>query len=266
MLYYENTTNVKIVQSGAVNEVYRFLDSRLNYGNFADVPPYRSDDENSGNSYDYESSLYRTKTCCRRLIDSNVFQYQKPKEMLLPDSSPVFPPTHLVLTKKDKTQDLGSALGDFFNFMKRFEYELEKDLKYVCVPEFHKLGGIHFHTIFFNQDYIHQRQILNIWANKNSTADYSAYIQRADRIRGIGRYVTKYISKSFFDSRFKGHKKYHPSNGLIRPKIIYNQEENEKTLADLSAFVPSYQKNYVSKYNGNVQYSLYDLPLKARFA
>jgi hypothetical protein len=286
--YFEHT-NLKIVQSGAIFEQNRYLDYPVNYGSFINCKPYSLE---TVPQTEEEKLCYinRIKVRFRRLVQANVKQYPKP--LALPPFKPQdaipylaippikqpnsvvempagievrsfavpnpYPPTLLTLTKKDKSQNMGSALGDFFNFIKRFEYGLGKNLKYISVPEYHKKGGIHFHTIFFNQDYMRQRDILDIWANRNSVSDYSVDIRRADRIGSLGLYLLKYMKKSFSDERFKGHKKYHPAHDLIQPQIFYEQEKCEQISAFLTDDKLVFKKDIKSKYVGRIEYKMFD--------
>lgn len=135
-------------------------------------------------------SSNRAKHQVRRLIIGNIYHYQQ------------YRPTFLTLTYKENMQDLRQANKDFRLFIKRLDYQTGQKLRYIAVPEYQERGAIHYHILLFNLPYLKGELIEKIW--RHGSTD----IRLAYRGKGIFNYMTKYLTKSYGDTRFKHSKRY----------------------------------------------------------
>lgn len=107
-------------------------------------------------------------------------------------------------------------------------------LKYICIPELHKDGAVHFHALIANfngklKDSGHKTQQGNIIYNLTG---YRAGLSTASpldgNIDGVANYVAKYVTKGLVSSF--NHKRYFCSRNLSRPLKIRNSSLFRKTL------------------------------------
>lgn len=108
------------------------------------------------------------------------------------------------------------------------------NLKYICIPELHKDGAVHFHALIANfngklKNSGHKTQQGNIIYNLTG---YRAGLSTASpldgNIDGVANYVAKYVTKGLVSSF--NHKRYFCSRNLSRPVKIRNSSLFRKTL------------------------------------
>jgi hypothetical protein len=254
MRIYSDSTDTKIVQSGAIIEVFSYENSRLNFGNYVDVQgqflnPPKS--ELTQDEIDKKNRIQQSysKLKATRLIDANCHAYIKTKRE-------PYAPVMLTLTTKDNIPDLSITNPMLTLFIKRFNYELGDKtayLKYVAIPEWQERGAVHYHVALFNMPFVAHSKLTDIWG------EGYIWLTRTDRTRSVGRYLTKYMTKGFGDSRFKNHNRYTPSKGLHRPKVLYNQLQARHIKSKLPQSSLLYRKEYATEYHPKVKYDVYNL-------
>ena len=99
-------------------------------------------------------------------------------------------------------------------------------LKYICIPELHKDGAVHFHALIANfngklKDSGHKTQ-------QGNSAGLSTASPLDGNIDGVANYVAKYVTKGLVSSF--NHKRYFCSRNLSRPVKIRNSSLFRKTL------------------------------------
>lgn len=134
---------------------------------------------------------------------------------------------------------------------------------YLIVPELHKSGAMHFHSLLgdipakFNEAIYAKtkkplirngRQIYNL-------ADWDYGFSDCERISNPERtasYITKYVTKDLMNNKnMFGKKRYFVSQGLKKPEVTFEMSNNE----DLKKFTPNYGiidtdeqgRNYIDK-------------------
>lgn len=167
-------------------------------------------------------SVYRTKQELYDILLCNDFYYfvtvtfDKLKINRLDDSA----------TRKEWTRWI-------FNFKRRFP-----NAYYVAVPEYHKKGGLHFHILIGGIDFnalepVHaydNKKKRYMYVKKGRCAGDKIYNVMAWQsgwstltvIRdksAVKHYVSKYITKQCYDSRFFGKKRYYVSRNIVRPEV-----------------------------------------------
>lgn len=106
------------------------------------------------------------------------------------------------------------------NFVRRYSRYLGYELRYIAIPELHKSGAIHFHSIFFNTPYIDKHKLEDhIWKYGRTN------IQSPDDVKNISAYCAKYVTKAIHTQTKKGQKTYLSSRGLHLPKVSYTLNE-----------------------------------------
>lgn len=129
-------------------------------------------------------------------------------------------------TFADNVTDLKFALKKWHIFITRLKKTIP-NLRYIAVPEFQKRGAIHFHAIL-NLSYVDKSLLDKYWTHGFS------FVVRVYDSRGIGIYLTKYITKNFGDYRFYNLKSFYSSKKLLKPKMYY---------VDKAEFFDSFLKN-----------------------
>lgn len=110
------------------------------------------------------------------------------------------------------------------------------DLQYLCIPERHKSGQIHFHALVshFNgtlRDSGHKKDGKVIYNMTGFRYGFTTAIKIGDTdedYEKVGRYVGKYITKDM-SKDFNNHR-YLASRNLIKPVKKYNSDLFRKTL------------------------------------
>lgn len=254
-------TNIKIIYSGEYLESYLYKERLLLY-NFL-TSKYKKAKEKII-VVDEESrlrklksrmqSMQRASSQLRRLINRNIRRWYKP-------NGKAYPPVFATFTFKNNVFDIPTANIIFSKFIKRLNYFItdgtkNAQLKYVVVTEFQDLnrkGVIHYHTIFFNLPYVWGDKLADIW--DQGMVD----IKLVQKIKNLGAYITKYLSKNFEDERLDGHKKYFSSRKLIKPVEIKNPVEATKIINALPKESIIREREYESEYQGKVVYTQYKI-------
>ena len=99
-------------------------------------------------------------------------------------------------------------------------------------------------------------------------------INKVDEVDDLGAYMAKYMGKTFDSDdddpppgggggkkrRDKGKKRYFASRGLIRPKEmeVQTDEELDQLAASLAPY-KTFEREYQSEYFGNVVYTQYNM-------
>lgn len=256
-------TDTKIIVSGSTIEVYRYLDRKLSY-NFVvvqsvnkhehDFPEWLIEERKLKSR---EDSMRRARSYLRRLINTNAYKWSV-------SNGTYCTPKFVTLTFKKNIKDVKIANGIFSKFIKRLNYyesngNKESFLKYVVVTEFQKRGAIHYHTIFFNLEYIWGDTLESIWGN--GMVD----IKKIDSIDNTGAYVCKYMSKEFGDDRLNGKKRYFSSRELIKPVVIKQELMANKILYKIPKEYLKKNKTYKDASDNRIQYLCFQIDRRDSF-
>jgi hypothetical protein len=196
-------------------------------------------------------ALQRTKNNVYNLISTNAWFWKR-------NDGSVFLPCFLTLTFKENITNIKEGNYLHSKFIKRLNYYVYKtkktQLKYLSVIEFQKKTrkAIHYHIVFFNLPYIHKKELAEIW-------DLGFILIKAlNPHQNVAGYLTKYITKSNFDPRLDGKKRYMCSRKLLKPIEINVESE---ALILISKIPKSYIKNraeFESEHHGMVKVTEYD--------
>src|SRR5690606_31339998 len=94
---------------------------------------------------------------------------------------------------------------------------IKQDLKFIFITEFQKRGAVHYHLLTDLQ-YINNEELGLIWGHG------FIKINRIDKAKNLGNYVSKYMTKESFDLRLKNIRSYETSRNLVRP-VVYQSSE-----------------------------------------
>lgn len=238
----------KVIISGDIVEIYRYsegyltdYDSPNKYGR-SGAPEGVSDEDKQRNK---EKRMHRARNTLRRLINANIGQY-----------GDQFTAKFITLTFAEHITTLKDANADFKKFVQRANYAIygsaKSNLKYVAIPEFTKIGRVHYHVIFFNLPFVKANEFSKIWAKG------FIKINKIDQVDNVGAYVTKYMTKENDDPRLEGQKSYMPSKGLLSPEVITDKEKVDMLATCLPAEKLKYQNEFENEYVGRVSYSQYN--------
>ena len=155
-----------------------------------------------------KKNIIRSKFQCQRLAKANCNEWK----------------TFITLTFKENLTDINISnkkLKYFINKIKR----IDKDFKYIGVPEFQKRGATHYHLLtnidiedtrfIYSQEDNEKFKHIKYWLDGFTKVD-----NLKDDIKKIIGYISKYMTKDI-DNRLFGHRRYFYSRNLVRPKINY---------------------------------------------
>ena len=252
-------TKAKAIISGSVVEIFNYSTPQI-YGHAGKKikkikKPHQNDLFANIEAIDFsrQVSTYRAKSTIKRLIYANAYRYIKR------DQTP-FLPIFGTFTFADNVQDPKTANYEFTKFIKRLNYVVGQNkealLKYLNILEFQKRGAVHYHTLFFNLDYIPKISQLfsQTWGNG------FIKIESVMKTEHLSNYVTKYLSKSQRDERLDGLKAYSASRGLYKPYVFRNQVVVDMLINQLqkcSGESSTYFQQFVDYTGQSVDYSRY---------
>lgn len=190
-------------------------------------------------------ALTRAQRDLRRLVNSNINKYDIESKFV-------------TLTFSAHITTFEVANYEFKKFRQRLEYELGFKLKYVVVPEFTKIGRIHFHLVMFNMPFIRNSKLCEIWSNG------FIKINKIDNIANVGAYVCKYITKANTDVRLQGKKSYFSSRGLYKPIEIIDKNRVANLIVALPVCSLTYSNTFENEYNKTIykQYNMSKLKVE----
>lgn len=181
----------------------------------------------------------------------------------------------ITLTYAENFDDVEKADKHFSDFVRDLREETGQKFNYIAVREFQQRGAIHYHMIadiyldWDNNEFIRkslERDVARVWGHgfvKILKMDSHKSKQARFKDKGVdnvGAYLTKYFSKSIDDERLAGHKMYLTSQGLIRPKVL-NQDEAIQLLEEygFKKENETFTNTYESEYLGKIVYKEYNL-------
>lgn len=163
--------------------------------------------------------------------------------------------TFITLTFNQNITDLSQAYKIFRKFIIRTS-KLQKDFKWVCVPEFQKSGRVHYHLItnieLDNSNLIYKQEVedkiyyhIKTWSKliKNNK-EYSLGFDCVELVKDkegndtkkLCGYIAKYMSKAYIEDCFYNKNRYYTSQNLIQPyNLLFdsNDIEDNTKLEDL---------------------------------
>jgi len=230
---------------GGINKVYwRKL---LVYGNFADLLIYdipkithkskgRKNYTKSLDTTKRDDSISRTKQTVFRLVHSNVKKHGNYKQVFF------------TLTFAENLQDVKRANFLYRAFIKRLNYFVGFNVEYVAIIEFQKRGAVHYHGVFFNLPFIDKDKFEKIWGNGFTN------LQIFKVEKAISSYLTKYLTKDFFDKKLYGQRSVLTSGNLLRPFDTVEDFEIDYLLDIKKKIVNEYKS-----LNGSFRFKRYSL-------
>lgn len=245
-------TNAKLVKTPKEIELFIYLDRPLSYDytqpKQKGVKRETSEEEKLENR---NRSIQRSKGKLRRLVNANASQWHT-------ISGKTLKPLFLTLTFAENLTDLQTANYEFTKFIQRLNYMCgykSSILKYLVVPEFQKRGAVHFHALIFNMPFVEDiyDRLNQIWTNG------FLLIKAVDKVKNVGAYISKYMSKGHADSRLMANKAYFCSKGLLKPEEHKDEARIQNILDKLPAGIKPFEKEYKDPYYGNVTYRKYQL-------
>lgn len=227
----------RLVISGAVYELYEYAEPY-----FYNWPPEaRTTNESISQSERLderrEDNLRVAKRAVRRIIEANV-------------SVSGHLPKFVTFTFAENIADLDVGNRLWSAFAKRMCYEFGYALRYLVVVEFQKRGAVHYHALFFNLPYRKNLSdfLAEIWGHG------FVNVKAVTKVKALGAYVSKYMTKHGHDKRLLGRKAFFTSRGLERPKEFRNADTIDKILARATILEAS-DRVYETRQFGTVHYS-----------
>lgn len=204
--------------------LYNYYSIKKYYDNYYRLTVFKVRIKNAG--FELESPKYKSENNneFEGKLDNNIIRARsKVFEYALCNDFEYFVTLTLDKTKMDRysLDDFIKKLGQFIrNYRKKYGVNIQ----YLLIPEKHKDGAWHMHGLIKGIPEAH------LTLNKNGYKDWEAYSKRfgyisIDEIKNkeaISRYITKYISKSFYGGGVteKNKKMYYASRGLKKAERI----------------------------------------------
>lgn len=122
-------------------------------------------------------------------------------------------------------RDLKRGFRDYTAFLQKMRYRYGRDFRAVSVPEFTRNGTVHFHCMFWGlpDDIVEKHWSELVLAD--SWVHGFVFIKYAYDMGGLAFYLTKYLTKTYLDSRLGNHKSYVATRNCLRPEIALDIED-----------------------------------------
>jgi len=157
----------------------------------------------SGTKKDF--SITRARETLYRLVTANVGRHGN------------FKPIFFTLTTASQISAYKESNRLIKAFVRRLNQYTGFPIRYVIVPELHKSGAIHYHGVFFNLPFVDIKHFRHeLW--KQGYVD----LQVPRKIKSVGAYISKYMTKSYSFNTPLNTKLYFTSRGLIRPTVDFD--------------------------------------------
>jgi hypothetical protein len=149
-------------------------------------------------------------------------------------------------------------------FVRFTKSKLKREIKYICVPEFQLSGRLHFHALFWGipVDYFNNERQTRFF--RGAWGQGHVFIKQTDGNEKLASYLSKYMSKTFQDSRLLGQKAYSTSRNILRPYSV----TCDTSLVDylVSDYVSPYAfplqtKEYNTYWLGRCVYKLFNIKI-----
>jgi hypothetical protein len=138
--------------------------------------------------------------------------------------------------KETYAENLDIFVSEHKNFIKRLRYSKYFKgayIRYLTVPELHKSGLYHGHTVIFDSPYIPKQDLADIWGNG------FVKINKIKNDEHLANYINKYITKDFRNGLYN-RKSYFPSRKLLRPRDIIEPIQVSDIRAKVAGIIPNW--------------------------
>jgi len=170
-------------------------------------------------------------------------------------------PLLFTFTYSENIVSLKQGYSDFRACIQRMRYEFGPSFRYIAVPEFQKRGAVHFHALFWGlHSYSPSRErqtrlVASTWEKG------FVYVKETDGNERIASYLSKYMAKSFLDSRLSSQKAFTTSRNILRPLCNSHFSPSWPVVDD---FVPLNTPtckdiSFMTKWLGKGRYRLYNI-------
>jgi len=222
-------------------EIYRFERVPMSF-------PFREKAVRDGHASRRSDNVSALKKQYKRLVWASL------------DARPDFP-YFVTLTFRDDVRTLAEAYVLFRESMRRFKrlYNIE----YIGVPEFQKLGRVHFHVLMWGNldrayfdficaktEYLADRKVMGKEAKRRNDLFSQAWgygfvdvVKCYDKSNKIGSYMSKYMTKQDLDMRTYGQKSYTRSRMTLQIVALWSY-----------GFIPTAQGKYITSWAYNTEY------------
>lgn len=169
------------------------------------------------------------------------------------------PPVLVTVTYSTNQTDLGCGYEDWKTFARNMCKHFGKGIRYISVPEFQRRGAVHFHALYWGlpQDIHLKERDTRLVASFWGQGYVDVYL--TDGRENLAGYLSKYMSKAYFDPRMFGRRMYRCSRNVLRPLVeksvgMWYLSERYGIGVDNPACV---DKSFVTKWLGTGRYRLY---------
>lgn len=203
-----------------------------------------------------EESVKRSKTRLSRIVSSNAWAWKDERGIVIPSR-------FVTYTFRDHVTDVREASYEFTKSTQRMNYELygkQAVLQYAAVPQYTKIGRVHFHAMYFNMAYMDR--VYDFLAERWGQGFIN--FKTISEAENVARYIVRYMAKDAEDERLRHRKRYYASRGLKIPLVLRHNDALIDTI--LSALPLEAMKSAPTIRNldfiGDIRYSRYELPQK----
>jgi hypothetical protein len=196
-------------------------------------------------------SKNRARKIIKRLVDANF-------GMWADKNRKSYYSKFLTLTFADEIVDPLEGNKKFTLFIKRLNWLLFKTkksvIKYLAVIEFMpKSKKVHYHVLLFNLPYIER-----IIDKFNEAWGHGYLLIKAAPDKNVGRYFTKYITKSD-DEKLRKKKSFFCSRNLIKPIIIRDELFIARFLWNIPKNIEKYSFIFDNEHTGKTEWTGFNI-------
>ncbi len=180
-------------------------------------------------------NIIRSKLACQRLAKCNSKDWK----------------TFITLTIAENLTDIDKANKRFRYFIDKIQ-RIDKNIKYLCIPEFQKRGAVHYHLLtnidindkrfMYVQDDNPKYKHVKYWIDGFTKVD-----NVDNNIKKIIGYISKYMTKEI-DKRLYSRHRYFYSRNLEKPSVNFLNLNNPTHLEFYHKFIKNKTVIYENQY------------------
>lgn len=192
------TYKTKLILSGNHLQIYEY---QTDIETMSDHNPIRQNYEKSTEGIRRNDSVYRTRNNIVRLVETNKTPYTKMITLTVADPDTTYSDFDKYL--KTFYRQFNRVIGQPLKAIIVIEGQVKRQKRYNL-----KQAPPHAHIVVFNDLFISPKTLKRLWKHGNHD------IHKLKKVRNVGRYIAKYITKQTLLLNKKG---YRTTHNLLRP-------------------------------------------------
>lgn len=235
------TYKTKLILSGNHLQIYEY---ETDIETMSDTKPLRHNFKKASEGIRRNDSVYRTRNNIVRLVETNKTPYTKMITLTVADPDTSYSDFDKYL--ETFSRQFKRVIGQPLKAITVIEGQVERQKRYNL-----KQAPPHAHIVVFNDLFISPETLKRLWKHGNHD------IHKLKKVRNVGRYIAKYITKQTLLLNKKG---YRTTHNLLRPTTAPTVAKlpDDLTVNYSDTFTLYYGDIHSDKYDNRVNFQKFN--------